>query len=679
MSRIETNNEFLKEILTLQQDGKQAISAPTNWTSQKPLLEVDTDIDSDINRLCNSMLNDGGKNNTARWHFIIGSPGNGKSAALGRLYRNLVDKHSCRMLDESKTAIGDLEPTDVPYALFVYEENEPYASAMIVQDASVVRNPYEPNVDPANDLVFTLEEAWDKGISLVVCTNRGVIEKAVRDRYLNQEINSKSWFKVLKNIIDNKMSVQEWTFDSQKSVFENTEVTHRYLDSKSLLVSDDVFDRIVQKATESSKWAICTSCEVSALCPFKSNRDWLANENARATFFQILSRAEVLSGQVIVLREALAFLSLILAGCPRDYGNSHPCQWVRDKARSDDIFALAMRRIYMSVFASFTTYGLEVETKLSVQQKESLGLLNELAKESNHETSRTLSHVVYNSSPPSTDVGVGRMTGFNGILAEIDPWHESLPQAFIDAWDSDYSATAECVHPFFTEIEKRCNQTWMKLEELIEFTTSHDAPRCYWALRRWSSNFLIHFGGLLEGRSYWGKELDEFIRVLETIFKDPSKRTTEEKRRISELDRQLEELLATSEADYSDNAEVVRLSDYVTLSGRWVSENLRPRIDVSKKPESISLTIKFDVGETASLGAQAFPWLSKHLHGKLDTRCFPRELLRGVLDARIRAAAKGNKSYAFADNDVRLTISDGDGGEYTLSRIDGDVDIESSS
>ena len=386
----------------------------------------------------------------------------------------------------------------------------------------------------------------------------------------------------------------------------------------------------------------------------------------------------MLSGQVIVLREALALLSLILAGCPRDYGDKHPCQWVFEKARSDDVFALAMRRIYMSMFASFSTYGLEVETKLLVQQQESLRLLSELAEEANHETGSTLNHVINENQPPSTDVGVGRLTGSKGILAEIDPWHESLPQTFIEEWDTDYSVIAKCDHPLFTEIEKRCTLSWMKLEELIEFTSLHESSRCYWALRRWSSNFHIHFGGLLEGRTYWGKELDEFIKVLEIVYKDPNSRTVEEKRRVNELDRQLEELLVTSESNNPDNVDVVRLSDNVTLSGRWVSENLRPRIDTGKKLESLSLTIIFDVGETASLGARAFPWLSKHLHGKLDTRCFPKELLRGVVDARIRAAAKGNRSYAFAKNDIKLTIRDGDGGEYILSRIDGDVDIESS-
>jgi len=674
------NNDFLVDLLALQQDGKQAISAPTNWTTQEPLLEVSTGIDVIIRQLCDTILRDGGNNSVARWHFFIGSPGNGKSAAMGKLCRYLVRNRSCRIMDENNVPIEELEPTAVPYALRIYEEGNPFASAMVVQDASVVRNPFAPDVDPASELVATLEEAWEKGTSLVVCTNRGVLEKAYRERYLDREFNTKSWFKIMKEFVENgDVTIEgelegDWAFNGRKHVFTRTKVTFSFLDNHSLLLGDDVFDRLVQKATNESRWAACADCEQSSLCPFKANRDWLADEDARAKFLHVLRRAEVLSGQIIVFREALAFLSLVLAGCPRDYGNNHPCQWVREKTRVNDIFALAMRRIYMSVFASFSSYGLEVEPEFRERQIEAFSLLNKLARECNHDASRYLEHVM-NGSPPSTDVGVRRLTGPQGFLAEIDPWCECLPQEFLDEWDGNLSVTAACEHPLFTEIEKRCTQTWSQLEELIESTPSHEAPRCYWALRRWSSNFLVHFGGLLEGRTCWGKELDEFIKVLETIVKDPAQRTTGEKRRIRELDRQLEALLAAGVNEHSGQ-DAVPLSEAVTLSGRWVSDNLRPRIDASRKSGSLSIAVKFQGGEKAALGARAFLWLSKHLRGKLDTRCFPRELLTGVIDARIRAAARGRKAYAFADDDVELMISAGGGDLFRLSRFDGDVHVE---
>jgi hypothetical protein len=675
-----TTNDFLFDLLALQQDGKQAISAPTNWTTQEPLLEVATEIDGIIEQLGDTILLGDSSNTVARWHFFIGSPGNGKSAAMGKLCRHLVRDRSCRIMDEHDVSIEELEPTSVPYALRIYEDGNLFASAMVVQDASVVRNPFAPDVDPASELVATLEEAWEKGISLVVCTNRGVLEKAYRERYLDRDFNTKSWFKIMREFVENGDITLDgdlggdWAFDSRTHVFTRAKITFSYLDNHSLLLGDDIFDRLVQKATNESHWAACSECEQASLCPFKANRDWLADANARAKSLRVLRRAEVLSGQIIVFREALAFLSLVLAGCPRDYGNNHPCQWMRDKAQANDIFALAMRRIYMSVFASFSSYGLEIDSKFHKRQVEALSLLNALAKDSNHDAGEHIEHVL-TASPPSTDVGVRRLTGSQGFLAEIDPWCECLPQDFLDEWDGNLAVMASREHPLFTEIEKRCTQTWSQLEELIESTPSHEAPRCYWALRRWSSNFLIHFGGLLEGRTCWGKELDEFIKVLETIVKDPAYRTTEEKRRIRELDRQLEALLAAGVNERSGQ-DALPLSEAVTLSGRWVADNLRPRIDASRKSGSLSIAVKFRGGEKAALGARAFLWLSKHLHGKLDTRCFPRELLTGVVDARIRASARGRNAYSFADEDVELMINAGGGAAFRLSRFDGDVHVE---
>lgn len=676
------NNYFLTKLLSLQQDGEGAISAPTNWLAKEPLLEVDTKIDEIIKDLSRTIVHRGGENSEARWHFFIGSPGNGKSAAIGKLCRNLK-KISCRIIDEKDTLIENLEPGAVPYVLRIYEDGKRYASALLIQDASVVRNPFEPDVDPGKELLGALEEAWDRGISLVIGTNRGVLEKAYGEHYLDRGLNTKPWFKILKAIVEKGDATSEdelgtdWEFDGRKRVFTRLKVTFTFLDNQSLLLGCDVFDRLVQKATSDSGWATCEDCTCSFLCPFKANRDWLAHEEARVKFLHVLRRAEVLSGQIIVLREALAFLSLVLAGCPRDYRNNHPCQWVREKVQANDIFALAMRRIYMSVFASFSSYGLEIEPDFRERQLEALSLLQELAKRYDPDASKSLENVLKPSvGAPSTDVGVRRLTQPQGLLAELDPWHDCLTQRFLAEWDDNFHVTAKCTHPLFTEIEKRCIQTWIKLEELIESTPSHKAPLCYWALRRWSSNFLLHFGGLLEGLTCWGNELDEFIKVIETIVKDPSQRTIPEKSQLRDLNNQLDALLAAGKNEYPGAVAGIPLSENVMLSGRWVSENIRPLIDTSRRPASLSITVKFKGNEKAVLGARAFLWLSKHLNGKLDPRCFPRELLTGVVDARIRASAKGKNAYAFANDDVELQIHVGNGGKFKLSRLDGDVHVE---
>jgi len=598
-------NDFLNQLLSLQQDGKHAISAPTNWMRQEPLLEVNTKIDEIIKLLCNTILQNERKNTIARWHFFIGSPGNGKSAAIGKLCRDLKSR-SCLIRDENGTPIEDLAPGMVPYAIRIYERGNSFASAMVIQDASVVRNPFAPDVDPANELLATLEDAWEKGISLVVCTNRGVLEKAYREHYRESTLNRNLWFKVIKGIVEKGNETTEgelegdWIFNDRKhAVFSKFKVSFCFLENQSLLLGSDVFDRLVQKATCEAYWNTCGGCPDSSLCPFKANRDWLANENARVKFLHVLRRAEVLSGQTIVFREALALLSLLLAGCPRDYGNKHPCQWVQEKARANDIFALATRRIYMCLFSSFSPYGLEFEPEFRERQREALSLLHKLTGESNNDLKKILEPVLNGTNTPSTDVGVRRLTRPDGLLAELDPWCDSLPQEFLETWDDNLGETAKCTHPLFTEIEKRCTQAWSRLEELIESTPSHKAPTCYWALKRWSSNFLLHFGGLLEGLTCWGKELDEFIKILETIVKDPAQRTAEEKRNIKELNNQMAALLAAGGNEYTGKVAVVPLSENVRLAGRWVSDKLRPHIDTSKRPGSLFMVLRYLVWVTA--------------------------------------------------------------------------------
>lgn len=114
-------NDFLEKLLALQQDGKDAISAPTNWVTSPPLLEVETGNDKIVDRLCNNLLKKNASNKKGCWHFFIGSPGNGKSAATGRLCRFLINDSNCDIRDQDNTPITELDENTVPYNLKVYE------------------------------------------------------------------------------------------------------------------------------------------------------------------------------------------------------------------------------------------------------------------------------------------------------------------------------------------------------------------------------------------------------------------------------------------------------------------------------------------------------------------------------------------------------------------------------
>lgn len=675
MASAENRNDFLLELLALQQDGRRAISAPNNWTTQVPLLEVITEVDEIVDRLQEAVLRGEGQNDTARWHFFIGSPGNGKSAAMGKLCRKLLSTGTCQMRDEEGLAIQDLGSTTIPYAIDVYEGNNKFASVQIVQDASVVRNPFSAEVDPATELLHTFEEAWRKGTSLIVCTNRGVLEKAHRDNHTNQSVNSTPWFKILAAVVSADASLSgelsgPRDFDSKKAVFKRVSVTYSHLDNRSLLLGRDTFDRLFQKAVDTAHWDRCESCSGRQMCPFKANRDWLAEPELRKRILQLLRRAEVLSGQVIVFREALAIVSLILAGCPRDYDSTHPCEWVQSKVAAGDVFSLAVRRIYMCLFASYCPYGLEAPDPLRRRQLAALRELHEIIKDEDAEAKAAVHHV-FSSRPPSTDVGVTRLLGRDGVIASLDPCREALPAEFYEGWDSDFEAIRQNDQFVFGPIEQACISIWKKLEQGVELAADHSASEAHWALRRWSSNYSLHLGALVEGRSAWAVELDDFAGLLRLVGRPPAHRTLEEKRKIRHLDKGLEELLDAVAGKRA--AGTIQLSDTVTLAGEWVRDKLKPKTVASEESGNVSLAIEFEGGERVVLAALMYLWLTRGAAGKLDLRCFPQELLGGATDARVRAAAKGR--YAFQPNDVEMVIDTGSGEVFKVARFDGGVDV----
>jgi len=676
MAPVTDRNDFLLELLALQQDGKHAISAPTNWTTHEPLLEVATDVDAIVEELQDAVLVGSDGNQTARWHFFVGSPGNGKSAAMGKLCRRLISAKGCQVRDEGGIAIADLEPTAIPYAINVYEGSNKFASVQIVQDASVVRNPFSPDVDPAKELLDTLKNAWEKGISLVVCTNRGVLEKAHRDNQTKPDVNTTPWFKVVTAVVSNNSSLSGEVesvreFDSKKAVFRRVKIGYSYLDDCSLLLGRDTFERLIRKAAIEAHWLGCPSCSSHLMCPFKANRDWLADDTSRHHVLKLMTRAEVLSGQIVVFREALAIISLILAGCPRDYDGAHPCEWVRSKVSIHDIFSLATRRIYMSLFASSSPFGLEAVEALRKKQFDAFrGLLDAISQGGTPATSAAFGHLLA-TIPPTTDVGATRLLGAQGVIAVLDPCREALPSDFYDKWDSDFDAVPTDNRPCITEIERTCLSIWKELEQSLELVADYSVSEAHWALRRWSSNFLLHLAALLEGRSAWEVELDEFAKLLGLMAKPVEQRSMEDKRTIKQLDTRLDALLNAVTGEQATTT--IQLSEAVKLAGQWVREKLRPKTIASGASGSVSLAIAFEGVERTMFAAPMYLWLSRLAASKLDTRCFPQELLAGVEDARVRAAAKGK--YAFENNDVEIVVNTGGGERFTLARIDGDVDV----
>ena len=235
-----------------------------------------------------------------------------------------------------------------------------------------------------------------------------------------------------KNSLHGELSSRR-EFDNKKTVFKNVAITYSHLDNRSLLLGrNTIFNQLLEKATNQDNWHSCQSCSSNHLCPFKANRDWLVDsEIKKKCFFAgLLKRGEIFSGQIIVLREALALISFILAGCPRDYNDIHPCQWVKSRVAKNDVFPL-QSVVFTCAYSDHFARGLEPCDSLREEQLDALKELISENLEEETEVKEAVHHVICGPHP-TTDIGVTRILGSNGVFASIDPSKESLPRSFMN-------------------------------------------------------------------------------------------------------------------------------------------------------------------------------------------------------------------------------------------------------
>ena len=422
-------NPFVTQLIRLQQDGKEAISGPANWL-EPPLLEVATDSDEDIDALIDAMCPSPGTDpHRGRWHWLIGSPGNGKSAKLGLLARRLRERGN-KIVSEGGVAVGEGNTDWLPYLLEVREAGKPYRFAYLVQDASVVRNPFGEVCDPAEDLADVLRLATARGTSLLLCSNWGVLQRLFDHGHTDPQMREEPWFRAVRGTSrkgrDGGIVHSGGGPFGERTVFDELEVTYEYLDNSSLLVNSDIFERLVEKATAKQNWDACSGCSSMSLCPLRANRDDLAMDKLRGNVLDILRRAEVLDGQIIVFREAVALISVLLAGCPDDHRDRTPCEWVHDQVEGNKIFNLLARRVPSVLFGATRPNGLEGPEHRSpatkASRRDQVSALREIGGllHGSPSVHQALAAVTAPSGL-STNLGVERLLGPEGAIPALDP------------------------------------------------------------------------------------------------------------------------------------------------------------------------------------------------------------------------------------------------------------------
>lgn len=654
-------NPFLKQLLALQQDGSAAISSPRTWGTS-PLLHVETDLDKIVEGLVSAIQKGQADRKVALWQFFVGSPGNGKSAGTGELARKLVGL-GYLVQDKNGRDLSQLSPDEIPYELHVFENGARYHCAVIAQDASVVPDPYAEDANPATSLVELLKGASNKGLALVLCTNRGVLERAFAAHYLNAAENGTTWFSAIRAAVEGKGSFSK-PFDDGgrgKKVFESVNFSFVNLDKRSLLVGRDTFEQLVVKAVDSSNWSACDACPARPVCPYFQNSVWMRDAELRKAFLAVVREAEVLSGQVIVFREALALLSLVLSGCPHDYPDGSPCAWVQERQRTGEYFSLLSRRLYMTVFSSYAPFGLETHDADRDAERRVLAQLATATGPDRQACENALRPVVFQKPSLSSDVGVVRLVGIEGIFREVDPFSDILPSDFHDRWDDEGRHPFELGERWVSDLEKACSKIWQSLKVAAEISSDTSGETYKW-LSRWITSFTHRAGAIVEQRYTFAAEVTQLVGFLslgDEIGDEDYK-----------LIEQLEEALA---GILQAENQGIQISPYASLRGAWVNQKLSPRLLRESGADRGAIVPMLKIGEATRipLSAFAFSWLKRRIDRGMSTKCFPHEYLDSAGDAQVRAASESK--YHVANDDVEIVLTNG---KAVLKRRDGRVIVD---
>ena len=662
-------NEFLLQLLGLQQDGRHSISRPDRWETPVPLA-VSTKVGDFLFDHAEEFVTTN-KDRSGRWHFLIGSPGNGKSAAVGKLYRRLTSELDC------EANLIDPEEEILPYRVEIRRRGEKFSRLWLVQDASTIKDPTSGDIDAASQLADELREAQKLGVSLVVCANRGVLE-----RVYDQHKTTEDWYRrIVTRLVEANGETDEdylWEMPETKRQrrYTKVKVAFHALDIQNLLMGPkSPFQLLVEKAINAENWKPCDSCELAELCPFFTNARSLRDGGWSDHLITVLRRAEVWSGQSVVFREAVSLVGYLLGGCPHDYeltegGSLHPCQWVEKNVASSNFVALLGRRIYAALFGTPEPGGLAEDNQIRNEQRRIL----EAAISTLDSTSVGAKMVrgFLQSREPSIDVGASRLIGPEGVLRAMDPARLPSRAGLRDAWNLHGAQEAAASLPGRSAIESRAITGWVELDRHLEDSTDIESREAQRQVTRWASSFLLRIGGFTDpSKQVWSASLDGFIDLISAAIKNPDTDAT-----LDLLD-EASDLVSAALNRRRGGAEGVRVNHCLIAAGpaaeRLTSANVVPVTD----DPGLSLGIAFGDGgpmklEPATyLTGQLWAWLSRVQVGLLPS-CLPVALVQGLEIARTRAVTTGD--YARAP-DTQLVIEDESGCHWRLQRRRGRIRV----
>jgi hypothetical protein len=663
------DNPFLNQLQKLQQDYAGAISTPARWLrdDDRPLLKVETKVDEDIEKVFQHLISEKSRDQ-AIWHFFAGSPGNGKSAAVGELVRKLnatgnfefrVEKSGEDSTQIPLRELGDNPSSShpyVPYKVYVYRKGENNCSLILAQDASIMPKVWA-QTKPYQSFLLLLEEAMlaAQGAnkfnckSLIVCANHGILEEAK----MKMEDKSLPWcdiLAILESVIRDKSNGDISTlplskyerFGVRRGSPREILISHTILDKSSLFIdkSRRCSEQLLNNAVEHDSWKICEKCSSSNFCPFFTNRSILNSKDGRRGFLRTLRHSELLSNEIIVFREANALLSYILSGCPHDYGGTTPCEWVHGNVKTKNWLGLANRLIYAALFSSYKPNRLEYDP---IARKEQRDLIEKFLKIVNKRRGfDPIKFLLDDKEAASTDVGVKRLLGVDGVLYELDPCNTPQDYKYIDrVSNSDLLETSDY------GLERELGKLWADCGHAIE--SESNTSEIYMLFERLFTDLTIRREGFLGiERTPYFEEIERFLTLIES-----NKKQVFDQRRQYYHDLLLRVITLRREAG-------LPLNSYVNLDVQYLEKMLQFRIPFEQEENTLGIVV--NIGELSSknqirVSTRSLILIDFMLSSGLTLFSAPLDELESVLDLLVKAA--GNSKY-HNKSDVKLYIDSHD-------------------
>src|SRR5262249_48895350 len=113
----------------------------------------------------------------------------------------------------------------------------------------------------------------------------------------------------------------------------------------------------------------------------------------------------------------------------------------------------------------------------------------------------------------SSDVGVERLIGAQGILRTIDPFSDMQSGSFHEQWDDGEQAFLGS-DPWNSDLERECARVWGLMNETAEGKREGLNGAYRW-LSRWITSFSHRAGALVELALPFTSEVEELTRILE--------------------------------------------------------------------------------------------------------------------------------------------------------------------